>query len=288
MVFKIQKKAPQWWDDYVKMPQQSSFQARLSKKYRFFIEDKKKKGLLFTIKKQKIWNIARVAFPNEDEELIKAFDNYCKKNKLTSLILSFRNYPFLHKQDVATVQVDLEEDNWKELDKKTRNQVRKSEKNGVSVKPAENLDDYKKFYKILEDTSERKSFDIPSFENIKNLTEKKEFCKIFLAYLNNKVVSGSLVTFFKDRINLNLAGTYPEHYRDYPTNLIYWKIIEFGKENNFKIFDLGGYTLNAKKNSPKYGINKFKLGYGDVKKYYFLSNSFYYIFLRKIYSKFQK
>ena len=60
-------------------------------------------------------------------------------------------------------------------------------------------------------------------------------------------------------------------------------MIKWAKENNFKIVDLGGYQLNAEKDSKLEKINKFKERWGGkIITYKIESKNPFYILGRKI------
>jgi lipid II:glycine glycyltransferase (peptidoglycan interpeptide bridge formation enzyme) len=68
-----------------------------------------------------------------------------------------------------------------------------------------------------------------------------------------------------------------------PNNLLYWEIIEYGKKNNFAIFDLGGYQSGAKPGNKLYEINRFKERWGGkIVQYDIYSKNLLYIIGRKI------
>ena len=48
----------------------------------------------------------------------------------------------------------------------------------------------------------------------------------------------------------------PEFRKSQPNNLLYWTCIKWCKQRNYKIFDLGGWQINAQEHLQ--GVNRFK------------------------------
>jgi lipid II:glycine glycyltransferase (peptidoglycan interpeptide bridge formation enzyme) len=286
MKCEILEEAPTWWNDYVDWPQQASFMVRTTKNALFFVNARIKKGLMFDLTKKGFFNIATSVQPTVDKKIIQNFISYCERQRLIPVIHSFKNLAELDERfkkiPVATVLVDLKRDVWKELNKKTRNQIRKSSKEGVEIREAETKKEYMEFYKIMMETSENKGFSIPPKEYFLKRIEMNN-SKLFLAVRGRKIISGAMIFFFKDKIVLSISGTKSDAYSFYPSNLIYWKIIEWGKENGFGVFDLSGYDLNP--NKATRGINKFKEGFGEIKKYGIYTTSSFYSLFWKLYKR---
>lgn len=105
---------------------------------------------------------------------------------------------------------------------------------------------------------------------------------MFGCFFENKMIAGAVIKIGEDRITLFLNASEHEHLKYQPNNLLYWSIIKWGKENKFKIFDLGGYQLNAKEGAKLYEINRFKLRWGGkIVEYPVYSKNPFYIMGRK-------
>mgnify|MGYP000512916304 CR=1 FL=1 len=155
----------------------------------------------------------------------------------------------------ATIQIDLTkpiEELWQGLDKDARWGVRKAKKEGLMINEAKQ-DEWYEFYNLYKDTCKRGGILPLPFEKIKE-------SKLFVCKKDNKIIAGAAVKEKNEVIELFLNASLPEFLKLQPNNLLYWSIIEYGKQHGFKIFDLGGYQLKARGHMQ--GINRFKERWG--------------------------
>ena len=142
------------------------------------------------------------------------------------------------------------------------------------------------FHKIFNALAKRKRIHQKNKKEIETLFNiDRKFSKLFAIKKENKIISFAQVFCFKDEILLNSLANTGEAYKLNVNSLLIWSIIEWGQKSGFDYFDLGGYETNARKNSIKYKINKFKLSFGEKKDFYLYTNSKSYLLLRRIYSK---
>lgn len=179
----------------------------------------------------------------------------------------------------ATIRINLTkqiDELWSRLDKDARWGVNKARKEGLSIEKVENEEAWKEFYEIYKETCNRGGIFPLDFEKIKNNV-------LFACKKEGKIIAGAVIKEREDIIELFLNSSKGDFLKFQPNNLLYWAIIEYGKKNNFKIFDLGGYQLKAPKGSKLYEINRFKERWGgEIFKYYIYSNNPFYILGRKI------
>ncbi len=179
----------------------------------------------------------------------------------------------------ATIHINLTksiEELWGNLNKKARWGVNKAKKEGLIVKKTNDDESWKEFYEIYKNTCKHGGILPLSFEKIKE-------SELFICEKDNKIISGTVTKKKDNKIELFLNASVPEYLEFQPNNLLYWTIIEQGKNDNFKILDLGGYQLKAPKGSKLYEINRFKERWGgQIIKYYVYSNNPLYILGRKI------
>ncbi len=176
----------------------------------------------------------------------------------------------------ATIEIDLtknENELWNSLDKDARWGVNKAKKTGLEIEILNDEKSWKTFYEIYKKTS--KSGCIIPLE-LKEVKEGDLFC----CFLKDKLIAGAVVKIDGGKVILFLNASDHEYLNLQPNNLLYWTIIIWAKKKGFKIFDLGGYQLNAK--GKLKNINKFKLRWGgEIKKYYVYSKNPFYILGRK-------
>lgn len=178
----------------------------------------------------------------------------------------------------ATIEIDLSkslEELWNSLDKDAKWGVKKAEKSGLNVKIIEDEMGWKDFYEIYKKTCLYGKIVPRDMDEIK-------IGKLLGCFFEGKMIAGAVIKINADRVTLFLNASEHEHLKYQPNNLLYWSIIKWGKENGFKIFDLGGYQINAKEGSKLYEINRFKLRWGgEIKEYPVYSKNPLYIIGRK-------
>lgn len=192
-----------------------------------------------------LWHITTTPGANIDKYIKKGF---CIKERSTSIL------------DLSKTTKEL----WDNLDKKTRNLVRKGEKNEIKIVQTTNIGDY---YKILEETYKKANLKILPIEFYKEILNR--LGKVFLAYYDNEIVAGGGFLKFKDRVYYWNGAAHKDYLYLAPNNLIQWEFIKWARENEFKKYDLLGLDIPS--------IAKFKEGFGGVKvKFYTLLNKSLY------------
>ena len=141
---------------------------------------------------------------------------------------------------------------WKQFDAKLRNQIRKSEKSGLTTEfgGAERLDDfYRVFAHNMRDLGTPvwgKGFFRAIFERFPDSAE------LILVKKESEVIAGGLVLSFKDRVYVPSASSYRWSLTYCPNHALYWAVIRCGCERGLKYLDFGrsswdGPTFNFKK-----------------------------------------
>ena len=106
-----------------------------------------------------------------------------------------------------------------------------------------------------------------------NINKKMASDKVLLNYKNdieiatnelkkNKTtyIAGAFIIKYKNRVNIVCSG-FDKNYKRFNANyLLYYKIIEYYK-NDFKFLDLNGLTGDFSDKNPYKGLNEFKLGF---------------------------
>jgi len=171
----------------------------------------------------------------------------------------------------VTFLLNLDENSeivWKSFNAKVRNQVRKSEKSGIVVRFAgkERLPD---FYSVFAQNMRFLGSPVHSrtfFENI--LDEFRGQAELALASLNDEVIGGAVVLYFKDTALVPWASSLRKYIKNCPNNGIYWSIIKKCCENGYKTFDFGRSSIGE-------GTYRFKKSWnGEIHPlhWYFYSN----------------
>ena len=152
------------------------------------------------------------------------------------------------------------------MNKKTRNQIRRSKSKGVSVSIKNDKTSIEMFSKIYSETmkynsaSRKYDFDSSFFmDNFKNLKDK---INLFVAELDGKIISGSLFINHNNSIHYYFSGTISDYRTFYPNNLIIWEAVKWGKSVGFSNLNLGGGRTSSNTDA----LFKFKKGFSDVVK----------------------
>ena len=216
---------------------------------------------------------------NLNKGLIVSFleesDKYCKKNNIVAEFVRFN--PLLKNQEIIQNELDILERNrtvyielsldknmiLSNMDRKTRNLIKKAEKNGICVEFGRR-EDLKKFTEIYlhrmkeKNTNKMYLFPIKFFE--KTLDNLKENAFLLIAKYKGEIIAGSLFLHKYRKLHYHFSGTDPKYRNLNPTNLIIYKAALWGREHGLKIFHLGGGN-SANKNDPLF---HFKSGFSNT------------------------
>lgn len=205
--------------------------------------------------------------------LLQEYDKIVKKNALYTQIRNLYDTSkfkdvFLQNgykyEEHLNFLVDLtkpKDELWGALTKKRRNRVRMARKKGVTTEEADDKNLISIFYSLIQETYKNARMplaDTSLFESIFDLLILKEMAKIFLAKHENTYIGGICVLTYNTRIYNLYAGASKEYLQLCPNDLLGWYSIEWGLENGYKIFDLGG----AGKPNEKYSVREFKKQFG--------------------------
>lgn len=181
------------------------------------------------------------------------------------------------KDEKATLHIDLTQDLdtlWNNADKDARWGVKKARKEKLQVEQTNNDSDWQDFYEIYKETCIRG-------EIVPEPLEKLKQDILFVCKKENKIIAGAVIIDHGKRIELHYNASIYDYLKLQPNNILYWHLIEYGKASSKKIFDLGGFQLNASGHLA--GINKFKQRWGGkIIKSQVKSKNPFYILGRKI------
>jgi len=162
------------------------------------------------------------------------------------------------KQHKVTMILNLEKDEetqWKALDAKVRNQVRKAQKSSLQavVGHLELLDG---FYDVF--CRNMRDLGTPVYGKLffRNVLEAfPESTRIIAVVLDGKTIAAGILTWFRDTLEVPWASSVRDFRELCPNNLLYWEAIRFAIGRNFSKFDFGRST-------PGEGTYLFKKQWG--------------------------
>jgi len=146
---------------------------------------------------------------------------------------------------------------WKGFDAKVRNQVRKTQKAGLTCEfGREELlpDFYRVFARNMRDLG-TPVWNIALFEKILEAFPKTS--EVALIRLGEKAIGGGLILSFKDTVYMPSASSLRQYFHLCPNNLLYWEVIKRACETGYRTFDFGRSTVGS-------GTYQFKKQWGAL------------------------
>lgn len=167
-------------------------------------------------------------------------------------------------EEHLNIIVDLnksEDELWKEVHSKRRNEIRRATKEGTSFIEYSNSDALKKSWPVLKEVYQRAKLPLPDISLFQNILASEGGCspiKIFAALNGGQCIGILLALCWRERVINWYAGAFQKDLSKYPNDLLPWEVILWAKKNGYKIFDFGG----AGKPEIPYGVRDFKLKFG--------------------------
>jgi serine/alanine adding enzyme len=176
-------------------------------------------------------------------------------------IFGDHNYKFEDHLDIILDLTKSEDQLWKEVHSKRRNEIRRASREGVEFHVQESPKALQECYSILEEVYNRAGLPLPTlhfFQSLYNYLDGNPGLVIFTATYQDKIIGCMLALSYNNVLYDYYAGSYKEYYKKYPNDLIPWRAFLWAKENLFSVFDFGGA---GKPNIP-YGVRDYKLKFG--------------------------
>lgn len=168
------------------------------------------------------------------------------------------------RNDHLNYVIDLkkgEEECWKKLHSKRRNEVRKAVKEGITFSEIDYKNESVDAYNVLKKIYGRAKLPLPGYEYFSTALEimgNDGIFRIFGGYYEGKLVGVMYVLCFKGIVYDWYAGSYDEYLKKCPNDLITWEVIKWSILNNYSVFDFGGAGSPGK----EYGVRDFKKKFG--------------------------
>ena len=160
---------------------------------------------------------------------------------------------------------------WDNLGNKTRNIIRKAEKNGVEVSEADSRFSVDDYYALHLETCKRTGaapFPKAYYESIAERFGKKGRQHFFIARKGSNVLAALSVGSYKSGVHYWSGASKSEALKLGCNDLLQWSAIKWAKENGYRWYD-NGDVHPFSKNKKLQGIYKFKGSFGGVlTKYY--------------------
>lgn len=160
-----------------------------------------------------------------------------------------------HKVEMVLPLRTIVDDQWRVLDRKLRNQVRKAEKSGLTVRTGgvELLD---AFHDVLARNMRDLGSPVHSKRFFGNVLETfRDRSRIFCVSAGSTPVAASFVIWHGDGIEVPWASAIRSYNPLCPNVLLYWEMLKFSIDRRFARFDFGRAT-------PRGGTYQFKQQWG--------------------------
>ena len=163
-----------------------------------------------------------------------------------------------------TLIMDLalsEERLWKMIGAKTRNMVRRGDKEGVKIELATTERQFSNWWRAYIKTAYDKGFSPQPYELVHTLFEQASLSKLLIATKDFRVIGGMF--FLVNKYPMYWLGALDRSYKHYHgANLNMWNAILYFKDKGYKILDFGGIEMDE-----SHGPSRFKRSFnGEVRK----------------------
>ena len=163
-------------------------------------------------------------------------------------------------QPAQTLVLDLKKDEeqlLKEMQPKTRYNLRLAQKKGVLIREGD-INDLSEFWRLMTLTGERDAFRLHSFDHYENLLKSGQGkIKLFLAVFNKQNIAAGLFSFYGETVTYMHGASDNEFRNVMAPYLLQWSLALQAKKEGYKYYDFFGID---EKKWP--GVTRFKKGFG--------------------------
>lgn len=199
--------------------------------------------------------------PNDDAVLLEALCTSARHEKAARLWTCSPKKVGDENDDLrvlSTLVVDINrpvEALWKHVGAKTRNMIRRGEREGVEIACCDNDSSLNEWWGVYRKTAQIKGFGVQSQELVRTVLNQG-IGQLFLGKNNGRVVGGMVMLTIGYPVYW-LGATDPEVGR-YTSHLMMWEAISAFKSKGYEIMDLGGIEA-----SNNHGPTRFKRAFSD-------------------------
>ncbi len=181
--------------------------------------------------------------------------------------LGFKNsaHPLFTKYNFILDLTKSEDQLLKNMDPKTRYNIKVAQKHGVKVLEETSDKGFEEYLKLTKETTKRQKFYAHSEKYHRLMWEslKNKIAHLFVAKYKNKILTTWIVFVYKDTLYYPYGASSDENRETMASNLMTWEVIRWGKKKGLKKFDMwGALGPNPSEKDPWFGFHRFKKGYG--------------------------
>ncbi len=210
-------------------------------------------------------NIIQFRWPNKRGHLAARRD-VGKPVEPLALGLQPANRPLFARHTFILNLAPSEEELLANMHPKTRYNIRLAERKGVEVREDNSPAALKIFLDLLFQTTRRQRFYLHNrqyFRQMWAVLRPAGLAHIFLAFHKGEPLAAWIVFGYKNRLYYPYGASAGAHRELMASNLLCWRIIQYGRRHGYRQFDLwGSLGPDANPDDPWYGFHRFKQGYG--------------------------
>ena len=200
-----------------------------------------------------------------------------------SLMKGFKYVPY------QNYIIDLKkgvENIWNSLGTYTRNHIRKSEKNNLTIREIKN-DELDLVVGLLEKLYLRKNIpflDKSIFYNAYTLLKPKYYIRVTVIDYHSQIIAARITLNFNRTVYDWYAASDPLYNNYCPNEALAWNAIKWACENNYEIFDFGGGAIKDQEYGPAKFKEKFRGELVEYGRYRYIINKPIYMLGSKLYN----
>lgn len=150
---------------------------------------------------------------------------------------------------------------WEKIHKGRRKNINRAIRKGVIFRKAAGKQEFDKAYGLIKNTYRRIGLPLADkslFEACYSQLTDQGIFNTFVADYEGEIISTRMVLCYNNTVYDWYAGSDDANLDKYPNDFMPWKVIEWGTQNGYEIFDFGG----AGQPDKEYGVRDFKLKFG--------------------------
>lgn len=155
----------------------------------------------------------------------------------------------------------------KNFHSKTRYNIRLAGRKGVNVFKGDRQD-LEEFHRLMKLTGQRDNFVIRPLEYFQRMYDAFHpagYLELFLAEYKEQIIAGAVCIKYGHKCWYLYGASSNAHRNVMATYLLQWQMINWAKEHGCRLYDFGGVSGYEDKDSPLYGVYRFKKGFsGEV------------------------
>lgn len=204
------------------------------------------------------------------EPNVEQTENGTKKMKSFGLAPSV--HPLFTKYTFVLDLTKSEEELLKDMNSKTRYNIKVAQKHGVTVTEDDSSKAFNKYLDLTKETTNRKGFYSHTEKyhqlmwetlNTKNQDKNKLTAHLLTAKYKSEILVTWILFVLGDTLYYPYGASSSNYKEVMASNLMMWEAIKFGKKLGLKKFDMwGSLGPNPDAKDPWFGFHRFKQGYG--------------------------